>query len=448
MAIELIMKGYMVTDRISWSKQQGNMEERWGRQILRTLKEGRISEERLVVLMDSGVWQDACGHISHEVSAYSGNALFVYCCTYYILKTGDMEFARNIYSDLKSLLLPLYRLDTDGDGLLENPLPGTPGSPASSYNDNLSIGHKDAYLNIASYCAFKRMADLSGSLKIKSDTVFFDEKVESIKKAFNEQLWDENTGRYVGWIDVNGNSHDAWYTYVNFPAISCGIATGAKAERIMESFLSHPNHHLIFAGGMNLEPINDGTFKGDAEFGLWLNGGVLLGPASHELYARAEAKGSECAWVMLRDIMEQWRKDRLSGTPLLDWCRTKTVFSNPRLEYTGKNAYTWIDATGASGAGTEPYLSDGGAILWSIYTGIIGIRPDFKGLAFNPHIPGELGCVEIDIRLMGKTFTIKTRGYGDCLKSLYIDGRIIKGKRITWDEMREGSIINMEVSKD
>jgi hypothetical protein len=94
---------------------------------------------------------------------------------------------------------------------------------------------------------------------------------------------------------------------------------------------------------------------GCGRFGLWLNGGILLGPASpasHELYARAEGGGAEVAWEMLRDVIAQWEQDHLCGTPLFDWCRPGWQDRvAPRHVYTGKNAFTWIDGRGATGAG-------------------------------------------------------------------------------------------------
>jgi len=447
-AMDFLLKGYLITDRRSSSETQGDMEERWRHHIRRTLTEGRFSKERLIILLDSGVWQDACGSAGHKYGAYSLNTLFVSACCYHLLKTGDMKFAREIYDDLEALLKSLEKLDVDSDGLLENPIPGTLGSPASGYNDNLGIGHKDGYLNAVAHEAYSLFASLSEHIGKNDKAIQYRELARRIADAYNDQLWNEEAGRYVGWIDVEGKSHDCWYTFINFPAISTGIASIERARRIMESFVAHPNHHQIFAGGVNLDPIQDGTLsESSGEFGLWLNGGVLLGPAAHELFARAVGLGGEGAWVMFYDLMKQWEKDNLSGTPLFDWVRPFLHIFSERLRYTGKNAYTWIDGKGAMGAGTEPYLSDGGAILWALYMGVIGIRPDFQGITFVPHLPKALSDVEIVIRLMGRKLTVRTKGHGDSLASLAINGKKVSGNRLIWKSIQEEAIINVEITK-
>ncbi len=448
-AIDQVARGYLITDRRAWSETQGDMEKQWRRHIRRTLKEGRISKERLTILLDSGVWQDACGSAGHEYGAYSLNTLFVTACCHCLLKTGDMGFAGEIYDDLVFLLKPLETLDSDQDGLLENPIPGTPGSPASSYNDCLGIGHKDGYLNAVAHEAYVLFAGLCEALDKSDEASRYRKLAQGIREAYNEQLWDEKTQHYVGWIDVEGTAHDSWYTYINFPAISMGIASPERAKRIMENFVTHPNHHRIFAAGVNLDPITDGSYNGGTPFGIWLNGGVLLGPSAHELFARAVGLGGEGAWVMLNDLMEQWGKDRLCGTPLRDWTRPpkSAFFRQGRLEHTGKNAYTWIDGEEATGAGTEPYLSDGGAILWALYTGVIGIRPDFQGITFIPHLPKALENVEVTIRLMGRNLTVRTKGYGDSLSSLLVDRRRISSNRLIWEDIKEHSVIEITMSK-
>jgi hypothetical protein len=445
-ALDHLARGFLVTDRRAWADAQGDIEERWRKHLRRTLSEGVRPDGRLMILLDSGVWQDACGTARGERGAWSLEAQFVVACALHVLKSGDKSFAAEIYPDMARRLGVLARLDADGDGLLENPIPGTPGSPASCYNDNLCIGHKDGYLNSAAHEAFRRVAGLAQWLGREADARDFRRRASRLAEAFNEQLWSEERGRYYGWIDRAGGRHDAWYTMINFPAVTSGLVPKDRARRLMESFLAHPNHHRIFAAGVNLDPVPaEDISHGCGVFGLWLNGGVLLGPAAHELYARAVGMGGECAWEMLRDVIAQWERDRLCGTPLFDWCRPgwrERVAA--RLLYTGKNAYTWIDGTGAAGAGTEPYLSDGGSILWALYEGVCGLRADFQGVKLEPHLPEALRDARFTIRLMGRRIEFRYAGYGDVLKSVRVNGRERScAQEIPWSELPEAEIVDV-----
>lgn len=449
-ALDHLARGYLVTDRSAWSERQGNMEKRWRTHIRRTLREGVRPDGRLMILLDSGVWQDACGTARGQHGAWSLEAQFVNACGIHLLKSGDQSFAAELYDDVKRRTGVLAELDTDGDGLLENPVPGTPGSPASCYNDNLCIGHKDGYLNAAAHEVFVRVASLAEWLDRAPDAADLRKRASLLAAAYNDQLWDDAAGRYCGWIDNQGTRHDAWYTMVNFLAVTSGLVPPNRTRRLMHSFLSHPNHHLIFAAGLNLDPIPEGDISHScASFGMWLNGGVLLGPAAHELYARAVGVGAECAWDMLDDVVAQWEKDRLCGTPLFDPCRSGTWSGRlpPRLRYTGKNAFTWIDGIGATGAGTEPYLADGGALLWALYEGVFGLRADFKKLRLEPHVPVALRDAQFAVRLMGRRIEVRCHGCGDRLETLCLD-EADRGRRnqLMWDELREGSVLDLWIT--
>ena len=441
---DFLARGYLTSSRRSWSETQGDIEARWRNHIRRTMREGMVSPERPVILMDSGVWQDACGAHVHEYGSPSMNLNFAIACCLACLKSGDRAFAEEIFPSLQKILNPVAKLDPDGDGLLESPLPGTPGSPSSSYNDNLSVGHKDGYLNVAACEAFELFGSLAEWLDKQEAAIQARMVAGGIRKAFNEQLWLDDVGHYAGWIDVTGKAHDAWYATVNFMAVSAGIVPPDRLSRMMLSFTQHPNHHRIFAAGGNLDPITDGTYRNaDNHFGLWLNGGVLLGPAAYELIARARGLGSEGAWEMLCGLEAEWNKSHLASIPMIDWCRNHKalVSRNTRLTYTGGNAWTWIDGSGPSGAGTETYLADGGAILWGLYTGVLGLQSDFQGITINPHIPKVLSDVRTEVRLLGRHLTFQYRGSGDKLDSITVNGNPAPGNQLLWTDVDDGAEI-------
>ncbi len=447
-ALDHLARGFLVTDRRSWSDVQGDIEERWRHHLRRTLAEGVRPDGRLMILLDSGVWQDGCGAASGAHGAWSLEAQFLNACMLHLLKTGDREFATELYPDLARRAEWLAQLDSDGDGLLENPIPGTPGSPASCYNDNLGIGHKDGYLNAAAHEVFVRVASLAQWLGREADGGDQRNRASRLAAAYNEQLWDEARGRYLGWVDRDGGAHDAWYTMVNFPAVTSGVAPRDRARRMLGSFLSHPNHHRIFAAGVNLDPIPEGDVSHSCgQFGVWLNGGILLGPAAHELYARAVGMGGECAWEMLSDVIAQWERDHLCGTPLYDWIRPVARGRiPPALRYTGKNAYTWVHGSGATGAGTEPYLADGGAMLWALYEGVCGIRADFQGLRLEPHVPGALRDTRLAMRLMGRRIEFRFEGSGDRLLTLRLNGRAWDDRHaIPWSAVGDNDTVSISV---
>lgn len=443
--LDQMVRGFMATDRRAWSDKQGDIEERWRNHLRRTLKEGVRADGHLMIMLDSGVWQDTCGTATGKHIAWSFETQFVNACGLLLLKSGDRDFAAEIYPGLKHRLTAIGQLDSDGDGLLENPIPGTAGSPASCFNDCLCIGHKDGFLNSAAYEAFLRTASLAEWLGKESDAADFRSRAFRLAAAFNDQLWNENRNCFYGWIDKNGVKHDAWYAMINFPAVTSGLVPAERARKLVQSFLAHPGHHRIFAGGVNLDPLPEGDIAHNCgTFGMWLNGGVFLVTAAHEMYARAVGMGGECAWEMLNDLIAQWNIDHLCGTPHCDWCRSYNERTPPALHITGKNAYTWIRGKGASGAGTEPYLSDGGAVLWGLYEGVCGIRADFQKVTLAPHIPAAFRDMGLGVRLMGRRIEFCYQGCGDRIESLRLNGQPWDCKNeIPWEFLMDGAVIDV-----
>ena len=443
------MKGFMISDRPGWSEAQGDMEARWRKQIRRVLAHGRRSRDRVLTMFDSGIWQDACGEITAEYGSPAQQGTFVIGCLYHLLKTGDRAFALEIADELEVLLGGLCKLRSEEyDGLLVSDLPGTPGSPASGYNDCLSVGHRDTYTNIIAYDAFNKFSSLCMFLGRDEQARQYRAWADEITAAVNRHQWNETGNRFVGWIDVTGKLHDAWFADINFLAVSTGLSTPEHAASLLESFLAHPNHHLMFCAGLNLEPITDGSLTAPMEFGDNINGTVYLGPMSEELFVRGAIGGAESAWVMLSEVMQQWEKDRFAGGgQFVDWVRPCYHLFSPQQNTTGKASWTWrTDWKGGespTGAASEPYLSDNGAVLWALYAGVLGIQPDFQGLTLAPHLPAALAGLEAGIRLLGRKLQLRYHGTGDRLQELRVNNQIITGKRLAWEQLPDNSILDL-----
>ena len=63
--------------------------------------------------------------------------------------------------------------------------------------------------------------------------------VNNYDQLFDETFWNETTGRYIGWIDKNGNKHDSGYVFISLEALTRGLGNHSKADRIF-NWLSQP----------------------------------------------------------------------------------------------------------------------------------------------------------------------------------------------------------------
>ena len=48
---------------------------------------------------------------------------------------------------------------------------------------------------------------------------------DAIRRDFQTRFWNTDTGRFVGWIDLEGTPRDYGFTFLNTEAVAAGIAS-------------------------------------------------------------------------------------------------------------------------------------------------------------------------------------------------------------------------------
>jgi cellobiose phosphorylase len=81
----------------------------------------------------------------------------------------------------------------------------------------------------------------------------------------------------------------------------------------------------------------------------------------------------------------------------------------------------------------------GGAVIWALYTAVLGIQADFQGITLEPHVPAALADVRTELRLLGRQVTFRFRGNGDKLESLALNGKPARGNRLSRSELNDGA---------
>jgi cellobiose phosphorylase len=85
-------------------------------------------------------------------------------------------------------------------------------------------------------------------------------------------------------------------------------------------------------------------------------------------------------------------------------------------------------------------------MLWAMYTGMLGIRPDFQGITFAPRIPKALANPQVGIRLMDKHLQLRYTGFGDRLVGIVINEKPVDGDRVDWDDLPENAVVEIHVA--
>ncbi len=195
--------------------------------------------------------------------------LFVGLAGAYYERTGDLEFIRSIWDNIRKALYWIDEYgDRDGDGFVEYARYSEAGLAQQGWKDsNDSVFHSDGRLADAPialcevqgyvYEAKLRAAELAHLLGDTALANKLQSAAEQLKKNFNEAFWCEEIGTYALALDGKKQqcrvpSSNAGHT------LWSGIATQEYAERISEQMLSEP----FFCGwGIRTIPIDESRYN-------------------------------------------------------------------------------------------------------------------------------------------------------------------------------------------
>ncbi len=122
---------------------------------------------------------------------------------------------------------------------------GTPEqSCPSTYMDQGKSGWKDAWVALTFYTALKNMVELESVVGNEEKRKFNQSLVDNYVQLFDETFWNETTGRYIGWMDENGNQHDSGYAFINLEPLTRGLGDRSKVDRIFH-WLSQPSAPIL-----------------------------------------------------------------------------------------------------------------------------------------------------------------------------------------------------------
>lgn len=314
-------------------------------------------------------------------------------------RTTDVSYGKTMLEKIR--LAMRYQLeDLNGkNGLLvvdNDHNTGLPDGAPTNYWDNFPFGYKDAYINAYFYASVLAMAEIEEFAGENDRAGEYRRLAEEVRNAYSRTFWDEEKGRFIGCIDVEGNRWDLGFTFLNLEALTYSVGTREQAEavfswldgdRIIEGDTSQGEdiYHFRWAprattvdasalgepywwkpiviNGVPQITVHEG---GTATFGEHLeNGGAIFYVSHYDLLARARHRGPDDAWERLGVIMEEFRKDELRRDP------TNNVGANWKIGITG-------------------VFPESGLVPASFLYAFLGIDADIHGLNIRPNLPEAL----------------------------------------------------------
>ncbi len=355
------------------------------------------------------------------------NPNFVQGCLRYFQWTHDLQFLRhNLTRMRQALYYCLTEFQAELEKMVVTRWPGHDGVSGftlredgtvdlnyghgigNNYDDIVPCGFRDTYATIQLYGAVTGMAQLEDALArhpewgIPSDappySVDLRQLAEEISAASNEAFWDEENGRFVACVDVQGQSHDHGYTLLNLEAITSGLASQEHARMIMDwisgermvngdtsqgadiyrwrfaprwSTRKNTDYWVWFSEAMRLSPFGDSV----------LDGGAILGFSYFDVLARLMVLGAEDAWARLREIAH-WSAEVEAAGGYLPYYQTH----DGSLQGAGYG--------GALGLHLEFFES---VMVPSVMLyGFLGFSPTLDGFQLSPQLPAVWPSLRID----------------------------------------------------
>ncbi len=218
---------------------------------------------------------------------------------------------------------------------------GTVNGEPTNYWDNWLFGHKNAYDNIYYYAALEAMAEMEAHWGEPERAAQLMAYREGAKTHYEELFFDEEKGRFIGWIDINGIKRDFGFTFVNLEALAYGLGTSSMAqqifswldgERIIEGENSTGDDIYYWRWGARANTIAAesvgppylwedifGNIRVDtpaAQYGNHLeNGGGIFYVSYYDLMARLKHLGPDNALERLEVILDEFQIDQLRRDP-------------------------------------------------------------------------------------------------------------------------------------
>ena len=327
------------------------------------------------IIKTFGVYQDPDGKVYHELTT-SGSAhydasdstpLYIVLAGYYLEKTGDLEFIKSQWENIKKALSFCYSTDTDGDGLIEN----TNVGHGWQEGWQLHGAHTEVYLAAIWEQALKYMETMANLLGEKELAASCAADALVCQKHLDGGFWNEELEFYNHGLMIDG-SYQEHECVLGHTPVFFGLADKDKAVKTAQTF---SNKYFSTDWGVRMVGYDSPYFGlGGYTYGnIWpFHNGCA---ATAQYRAGLRYQGFRHAYCNLR-LFDTW-----------DYGNIAEVILGNKLEFTGIAAH-------------QQWSS--GMNIYPLFQGMIGINANaLEGkLALSPAFPADLSKVDVkNIRL-------------------------------------------------
>ncbi len=327
---------------------------------------------------------------TNDTRHFDNNCPFILACWDLYVWSGDREWLSRVMPTVRKAVNYLLHGMDGKRGVLTIDAPQHSGitepkgnTNPSNYFDCIPTGYRDAYINAFFAASLRAAADLERAAGDAHRAGELDAYAMVAKRAFNRVFWDDAKGRYISWVDANGQRHDSGMSYVNTIAATYGLADKQQVVRMYRWMQTEPTSsgkadtfsRWVFAPRSNA--IHCSEQANALKYDEWCeDGGALLWTAYYEIMSRVNHLGADNAWHRFKQILERYNKpDKLVG-------------GNPM--YYGEIDNRGDGVYGPGSVGLWGEFPESGLAPCAFLYGFVGVRADHAGLYIKPNLPTEL----------------------------------------------------------
>ncbi|MBQ8591828.1 MAG: N,N'-diacetylchitobiose phosphorylase [Lachnospiraceae bacterium] len=345
---------------------------------------------------DDASYVKETGHPAYRAD----DALWLFPTVYkYIAETGNLAFVDEVIpfanKDEGSVYEHLKRaIDFSMNHL---GIHGMPAGLHADWNDCLRLG-KTGESTFVAFQFYYAMTILKLFAEYKNDTEYIkylDENQKKLGEALDKYCWDED--RFIRGFtergEVIGRRSDTeanmWLNPQTWGVIS-GFASEEQADEVLENVYNRLNTAY---GAMLMDPpyhleAFEGAFAVIYNAGTKENAGIFSQSQGWLILAEALRGHGDRAFTYFMENAPAAQNDKAEIRVLEPYCYGQFTEGKASPSF-GHSHVHWLTGTAST-------------MMVGCVEGILGMRPDFKGLKISPSIPKEWDMVEIQKEFRGK----------------------------------------------
>lgn len=184
-------------------------------------------------------YQDLNGKIFHELTtsgavhydASDATPLYIILVGRYLLHSGDIEFIKETWPNIKKAIDFCFSTDTDKDHLIEN----TNVGHGWVEGGGLYTAHTEVYLSACWAEALRMASIMAGKLMYNEECKMYNDEYETVKNIINKEFWNEQN-KFLSFSKLKEGKFNPEKTVLAAVPVYFDMLEYSKAQNVIDDY--------------------------------------------------------------------------------------------------------------------------------------------------------------------------------------------------------------------